>query len=124
MTTFSFTTFDTALQAKLNSASVSLSAQDYLLLAKAVQTALDTSNGVSLLNLRGLANGVASLDSNIQVPAAQLINALPSQASNANKILTTNGKIELIKDGNVIKTYEEGIFLGVGAGDITYQLRY
>ena len=29
-----------------------------------------------------------------------------------------------IKDGNIIKTYEEGIFLGVGAGDITYQLRF
>jgi UDP-N-acetylmuramate--alanine ligase len=42
----------------------------------------------------------------------------------ADKIVTTNGKIELIKDGNIIKTYEEGIFLGVGAGDITYQLRY
>ena len=42
----------------------------------------------------------------------------------ADKILTTNGKIELIKDGNIIKTYEEGIFLGVGAGDITYQLRF
>ena len=41
-----------------------------------------------------------------------------------DKIVTTNGKIELIKDGNIIKTYEEGIFLGVGAGDITYQLRY
>ena len=24
----------------------------------------------------------------------------------------------------IIKTYDEGIFLGVGAGDITYQLRY
>ena len=42
----------------------------------------------------------------------------------ADKIVTTNGKIELIKDGNIIKTYDEGIFLGVGAGDITYQLRY
>lgn len=42
----------------------------------------------------------------------------------ADKIVTTNGKIELIKDGNIIKTYEEGIFLGVGAGDITYQLRF
>lgn len=42
----------------------------------------------------------------------------------ADKIVTTNGKIELIKDGNIIKTYEDGIFLGVGAGDITYQLRH
>ena len=42
----------------------------------------------------------------------------------ADKIVTTNGKIELIKDGNIIKTYDSGIFLGVGAGDITYQLRF
>ena len=42
----------------------------------------------------------------------------------ADKIITTNGKIELIKDEKIIKTYDEGIFLGVGAGDITYQLRY
>jgi hypothetical protein len=104
MTTFNFTTFDTALQAKLNSASVNLSAQDYLLLAKAVQTALDTSNGVSLLNLRGLANGVASLDSNIQVPAAQLINALPSQASNINKILTTNGSTAAWSNTAILST--------------------
>ena len=41
----------------------------------------------------------------------------------ADKIVTTNGKIELIKDNKIIKTYEEGIILGVGAGDITYQLR-
>lgn len=42
----------------------------------------------------------------------------------ADKIVTTNGKIDLIKDNKIIKTYDEGIFLGVGAGDITYQLRY
>ncbi len=42
----------------------------------------------------------------------------------ADKIIATNGKIELIKDEEIIKTYEEGIFLGVGAGDITYQLRH
>jgi UDP-N-acetylmuramate--alanine ligase len=41
----------------------------------------------------------------------------------ADKIITTHGKIELIKDDKIIKTYNEGIFLGVGAGDITYQLR-
>lgn len=41
----------------------------------------------------------------------------------ADKIITTHGKIELIKDEKIIKTYDEGIFLGVGAGDITYQLR-
>jgi hypothetical protein len=91
MTTFSFTTFDTALQAKLNSASVNLSAQDYLLLAKAVQTALDTTNGISLLDLKGTANGVAGLDASGQVSLSQLLNAIPTQSSNSGKFLTTNG---------------------------------
>ncbi|MEA3498601.1 MAG: UDP-N-acetylmuramate--L-alanine ligase [Campylobacterota bacterium] len=36
---------------------------------------------------------------------------------------TTNGKIELIQNDKVIKTITKGIVLGVGAGDITYQLR-
>ena len=31
--------------------------------------------------------------------------------------------LEIIKDGKVIKTYDKGIIIGVGAGDITYQLR-
>jgi len=91
MTTFSFTTFDTALQAKLNSASVNLSAQDYLLLAKAVQTALDTTNGISLLSLKGTANGVAGLDASGQIPASQLLNAIALQTGNSGKFLTTNG---------------------------------
>ena len=42
----------------------------------------------------------------------------------ADKISTTEGRIDLIKDGKITKTYDEGIFLGVGAGDITYQLRF
>lgn len=42
----------------------------------------------------------------------------------ADKIKTTNGKIEVIKNEESIKTINEGIALGVGAGDITYQLRY
>ena len=42
----------------------------------------------------------------------------------ADRVVATNGKIELIKDENIIKTYDEGIFLGVGAVDITYQLRH
>ena len=42
----------------------------------------------------------------------------------ADRIASHEGKIELIKDEKIIKTYEEGIFLGVGAGDITYQLRH
>lgn len=40
------------------------------------------------------------------------------------KIKTTQGKIELLDDKNqVIKEITTGIVLGVGAGDITYQLR-
>lgn len=42
----------------------------------------------------------------------------------ADKIISSAGKIELIKDEKIIKTYDAGIFLGVGAGDITYQLRH
>jgi len=40
-----------------------------------------------------------------------------------DKLHTINGKIELIKDNQTIKILEDGIILGVGAGDITYQLR-
>ena len=91
MPTFTMTTFETALQNKLNTANVSLSAQDYLLLTKAVKDAIEISNAVSTLAVKGLANGVASLDANVQVPAAQLTNALPSQTGNADKVLATNG---------------------------------
>jgi len=42
----------------------------------------------------------------------------------ADRISSTNGRIDLIKDEKIIKSYEQGIFLGVGAGDITYQLRH
>ncbi len=41
-----------------------------------------------------------------------------------DRISSHDGKIDLIKDEKIIKTYDEGIFLGVGAGDITYQLRH
>lgn len=90
---YTMTTFNAALQDKLDTASVSLSAQDYLLLTKAVQSAISVSEGVDLLALKGLANGVASLDANAQVPANQLINALPAQASNIGAFLTTNGSV-------------------------------
>ncbi len=40
-----------------------------------------------------------------------------------DKINATSGKISLIKDNNIIRTIDEAIVLGVGAGDITYQLR-
>ena len=42
----------------------------------------------------------------------------------ADRISSTNGRVDLIKDEKIIKSYDEGIFLGVGAGDITYQLRH
>jgi hypothetical protein len=115
MPTFTMTTFETALQNKLNTASVSLSAQDYLLLTKAVKDALEISNAVSTLAVKGIANGVASLDANVQVPAAQLINALPSQASNANKVLTTNGSTASWTDAPTFASLSP-TFLYVGTG--------
>jgi len=42
----------------------------------------------------------------------------------ADSLKTTDGKIELIKYGKVIQEISDGIVLGVGAGDITYQLRH
>lgn len=41
----------------------------------------------------------------------------------ADKVHTTAGKIELIKDEEVFHTIDNGMVVGVGAGDITYQLR-
>lgn len=41
----------------------------------------------------------------------------------ADKLNTSEGKVELLKDGKIVKTLDSGIILGVGAGDITYQLR-
>jgi len=88
---FNLTTFDSALQAKLNTASVNLSAQDYLLLTKAVAAAIEISEGISLISLKGTANGVAGLDGTGNVPISQLLNAIPSQGTNSGKFLTTNG---------------------------------
>jgi hypothetical protein len=113
---FNLTTFDTALQAKLNTASVSLSAQDYLLLTKAVQTAISVSEGVNLLDLKGSANGVASLDANAQVPANQLINALPSQSGNSGELLTTNGSTASWTDSLTLNSAQfTTIYVGTGA---------
>lgn len=110
------TAFDAALQDKLDTADVSLSAQDYLLLTKAVQTAISVSEGVNLIDLKGTANGVASLDANTQVPAAQLVNALPSQASNANKVLTTNGSAASWTDAPSFAALSPTvIYIGTGA---------
>jgi len=38
-------------------------------------------------------------------------------------IRTSQGKLELIKEDKVIRIISDGLVLGVGAGDITYQLR-
>jgi UDP-N-acetylmuramate--alanine ligase len=40
-----------------------------------------------------------------------------------DKINSKSNQIELIKDDKVFKSYEEGMIIGFGAGDITYQLR-
>ncbi len=42
----------------------------------------------------------------------------------AESLRANEDKVELMKDGEVFKTFEDGIILGVGAGDITYQLRH
>ncbi len=116
MPTFTMTTFETALQAKLNTANVSLSAQDYLLLTKAVKDAIEISNAVSTLAVKGIANGVASLDANVQVPSAQLINALPSQTSNANKVLVTNGSTASWSDAPTFASLSPTLlYVGTGA---------
>lgn len=41
----------------------------------------------------------------------------------ADKVSVTSGKIELIKENKVFHTVDYGMVVGVGAGDITYQLR-
>ncbi len=41
----------------------------------------------------------------------------------ADKVKTNSGSLELMKNGSVFRTLNSGIVLGVGAGDITYQLR-
>ena len=41
-----------------------------------------------------------------------------------DKLNTVDGKVELIQNNRVIKNVTKGIVVGVGAGDITYQLRY
>jgi len=41
----------------------------------------------------------------------------------ADKIKAKDGKLDLIRNDEVIETIDSGIILGVGAGDITYQLR-
>ena len=40
-----------------------------------------------------------------------------------DSINTSDGQIELIKDGKTTKSYHKGLIIGFGAGDITYQLR-
>jgi hypothetical protein len=68
-----------------------MSAQEYLLLTKALAAAIEISEGVNLIDLKGTANGVAGLDGTGNVPISQLLNAIPSQGGNTGKFLTTNG---------------------------------
>jgi UDP-N-acetylmuramate--alanine ligase len=41
----------------------------------------------------------------------------------ADKLITTKGKVELVLNEKIIRTITKGIVVGVGAGDITYQIR-
>jgi len=114
--TFTMTTFNAALQDKLDTADVTLSAQDYLLLTKALKDAVDISEGVSLLSLKGTANGVAGLDSNAQVPSNQLANALPSIIGNSGKLLTTDGSSVSWTATPIFSTLvSTSLFVGSGA---------
>jgi hypothetical protein len=116
MPTFTMTTFNTALQNKLDTANVSLSAQDYLLLTKAVKDAIEVSNAVDTLTLAGVANGIATLDANVKIPAAQLTNALPTQADNANKVLTTDGSVASWTNSPTFASLSPTLlFVGTGA---------
>jgi hypothetical protein len=110
------TTFNEALQDKLDTADVSLSAQDYLLLTKALKDAVDISEGISLISLKGTANGVAGLDSNAQVPSNQLANALPSIVGNSGKLLTTDGSsVSWTSSPNFSTLIATNLFTGTGA---------
>ena len=113
---FTMTTFNAALQDKLDTADVTLSAQDYLLLTKALKDAVDISEGVSLISLKGTANGVAGLDSNAQVPANQLANALPSIIGNSGKLLTTDGSsVSWTASPNFSSLIATSMYVGAGA---------
>lgn len=41
----------------------------------------------------------------------------------AQRIVSHNGKVEILSDSGIMKSYDHGLLVGVGAGDITYQLR-
>lgn len=41
----------------------------------------------------------------------------------ADKIKANDGKISLVKDDKIVRIFEDGLIVGFGAGDITYQLR-
>lgn len=42
----------------------------------------------------------------------------------ADSLRANENRVELVKDGKVFHEFTDGIILGVGAGDITYQLRH
>jgi UDP-N-acetylmuramate--alanine ligase len=41
----------------------------------------------------------------------------------ADSIARKDGIVQIIKDGNIITEYHEGLITAFGAGDITYQIR-
>ena len=41
----------------------------------------------------------------------------------ADKIQRANNTINVIKDNKNLETLDEGLIIGFGAGDITYQIR-
>ena len=41
----------------------------------------------------------------------------------ADKVKVADEKVNIIKNGEVLKTYDASVVVGFGAGDITYQLR-
>ena len=41
----------------------------------------------------------------------------------ADSVTKEDGVVKVLRDGNVIRTYAEGLVTAFGAGDITYQIR-
>ena len=41
----------------------------------------------------------------------------------ADSVTKENGVVKVIRDGNVVREYSEGLITAFGAGDITYQIR-
>jgi len=41
----------------------------------------------------------------------------------ADRVTRKDGVVQVIKDGNIITEYHDGLIIAFGAGDITYQIR-